>query len=312
MRRKRVACLAVPACLLVCLVATHGVASGPVAHKAGEYFSSFEAEPYLMVEDFGFEPLWDCALQYYYYIPCPTYSWFWGYSGWKPGDMLGAIFTIGDYPTGGYCPCDPMTCHCIEWIRVLDFAGYGTTYPGFFTVDMDMYCCDANSYPCFHLWNGNNTETHFGWNYIHVDPPVRITPCVSECSTWDWSHPSLAVTMTMVGVEGIYPSVGFDNISSPLRAGCLMHDYSCLPAVYPRTWAGGRGARVHSGYVGSYAFQYWPPLPLFDGLPYNPDVGDRYGFVEAAWRMYFICGGPTLLDTDTQPTTWGAIKSMYE
>ena len=69
---------------------------------------------------------------------------------------------------------------------------------------------------------------------------------------------------------------------------------------------------VHSGYVGSYPFQYWPPLPLPDGATYDSGLGQQYGFVEAAWRIYFICGGPTLLEQGAQPTTWGAIKSMYE
>ncbi|MBW2172931.1 MAG: hypothetical protein JRF69_13385 [Deltaproteobacteria bacterium] len=91
-----------------------------------------------------------------------------------------------------------------------------------------------------------------------------------------------------------------------------MHDLACLPAVFPRTWAGGMGASVHSGYVGSYPFQYWPPLPLPDGSPYDRDLGERYGFVEAAWRMYFNCSGPTRLKKGTQPTTWGGIKSLYQ
>jgi hypothetical protein len=47
-------------------------------------------------------------------------------------------------------------------------------------------------------------------------------------------------------------------------------------------------------------------------LPYDPELGDRYGFVEAAWRMYFICTGPTFSETGAQPTTWGAIKSIYD
>jgi hypothetical protein len=300
------------ALLWVGLVASHGLTSGPVAHKAGEYFTSFKAKPYMMVEDFGYEPLWDCALQYYYYIPCPTYSWFWAYSGWEPGDILGATFNLGDEPTGGYCPCDPMICHTIEYIRVLDFAGYGTVYPGFFTVEMDFYCCDRNSYPCYHLWNSGPVELHSGWNYIRAHPPAAIEPCMLECDAWDWTHYGIAVTMTMTGAEGQYPAVGFDNVSSAVHAGCLMHDLACLPALYPRTWAGGMGTGVHSGYVGSYPFQYWPPLPLPDGSPYEPDLGERYGFVEAAWRMYFICGGPTLLKRGDRPTTWGAIKSMYE
>jgi hypothetical protein len=299
------------ALLLIVLAGSYAVASGPVARKAGDYFSAFEAEPYMMAEDFGNEPLYDCAHQYYYYIPCPTYSWFWAYSGWKPGDILGASFTIGDTPTGGYWPCDPMTCRSIETIRVLDFAGYGTVYPGLFTIELDLYCCDTEGYPCYHLWNSGPFETQYGWNYIEARAPVSTVTCLEECDLW-WTDSSIALTMTMTGTEGLYPAVGFDNISSSVHTGCIMHDYGCLPAVYPRTWAGGTGPKVHSGYLGSHAFQYWPPLPLPDGSPYDPVMKVRFGFVEAAWRIYVICTGPALREAGTHPTTWGAIKSMYE
>jgi hypothetical protein len=32
-----------------------------------------------------------------------------------------------------------------------------------------------------------------------------------------------------------------------------------------------------------------------------------YGYVEAAWRIYLICQGPS----PTKPSTWGNIKTMY-
>ncbi len=83
----------------------------------------FEKKAYQMRDDFGTEPLYDWALQYYYYIPCPTYSWFWAYSGFAPGDIVGAWYTIGDAGTGGYDPCDPEQCMVLEQFRVLDFAG---------------------------------------------------------------------------------------------------------------------------------------------------------------------------------------------
>lgn len=300
------------ALVLTALLGSYARASSPVPHKAGEYFSSFKAEPYMMIEDFAEEPIYDCTLQYYYYIPCPTYSWFWAYSGWEPGDVVGMVFTLADEPTGARCPCDPAICHHIEYIRVLEFAGYGASYPGLFTVEMDFYCCDKSGYPSCHLWNSGGVELHMGWNYIQAVPPVPLDPCKPEDHPWEWNPASIAVTMTMTGTEGEYPAVGFDNVSTSYHAGCVMHDIGCLPAVFPRTWAGGMGASVHSGYVGSYPFQYWPPLPLPDGSPFDPVNRLRFGFVEAAWRLYVLCTVvPTVPDADTQPTTWSAIKSIY-
>lgn len=63
-----------------------------------------EVRPYRIEEDYGQQPMYDMAIQYYYYLPCPTYSWFWGYSGWEPGDVLGASFTVGDQPSGPFDP----------------------------------------------------------------------------------------------------------------------------------------------------------------------------------------------------------------
>ena len=83
-----------------------------------------EKKAYQMREDYGTEPLYDCVLQYYYYIPCPTYGWFWSYSGWSPGDVIGTFFLIGEESMGGYTACDPCNCQEIEALRVLDFAGF--------------------------------------------------------------------------------------------------------------------------------------------------------------------------------------------
>jgi hypothetical protein len=99
-----------------------------------------EKKAYQMRDDFGTDPLYDCTLNYYYYIPCPTYSWFWAYSGWDPGDIIGMYFTLGDQGTGGAPPCDPLNCQQIEQFRWLDFAGYGTVYPGLFTIEVDVWC----------------------------------------------------------------------------------------------------------------------------------------------------------------------------
>ena len=59
-----------------------------------------EKKAYQMREDFGMAPEYDGALQYYYYIPCPTYSWFWAFTGWVPGEVIGMGFAIGSQGTG--------------------------------------------------------------------------------------------------------------------------------------------------------------------------------------------------------------------
>jgi len=106
----------------------------------------FEKKAFQMREDFGTEPLYNCYLNYNYYIPCPTYSWFWSYTGWSANDMIGEFFTVGDPSmfTSTGCPpyttCDPLMAHTIEQFRILDFAGYGTIYPGLFTVAFDIWC----------------------------------------------------------------------------------------------------------------------------------------------------------------------------
>jgi len=264
-----------------------------------------EKKAYQMREDFGTEPLYDGALQYYYYIPCPTYSWFWAFTGWVPGEIIGECFNIGDEGTGGYGPLDPATCHELEQFRILDFAGYGTVYPGMFTVEFDVYCapeaCCGPTAPVTHLWNSGPVETHYAWNYFLVDPPLCLTPC------WDLDNFSVVLTATHVGTDGIYPAWGFDNISTAIETGCILHDLGCLPAIYPRGWCGGMDPKVHSGYIGTFPFEYWPPLMFADGRDTTPD-GTMFGGIELAWRLYIICEGPTA----TTPSTWGNIKSMYE
>jgi hypothetical protein len=303
---------------LILMLLMLGVFSTPVPaweaepRKAGAYFASFEAKPYKMVDDFGIPPLYDCGLQYYYYIPCPTGSWFWAYSGWGPGDILATVFTMGEQGTGAFVPCDPYVCAHIEAVRVLELSGYGDAYPGVYGVELDIYCCDAESYPCVHLWNSGPLDLGFGWNNIEIRPIIEISRCAAECGDWDPASPRFALTITMVGTGSGYPAVGFDNIGSSLGAGCIMHDIGCLPVVYPRSWMGGSGERVHSGYVGRYAFEYWPPLPLPDGSVYGGETGLRCGFVEAAWRMYFHCTHvPTPPCATIHSTSWGGIKSLY-
>jgi len=266
---------------------------------------AMEKKAYQMREDFGTEPLYDTALQYYYYVPCPTYSWFWAFTGWTPGEIIGMCFNIGEEGTGGWPPADPATCQKLEQIRILDFAGYGTVYPGLFTFEFDVYCADEEccgpTAPAVHLWNSGPLETHYAWNYYLIDPPLCLTPCYSV------DNYSIVVTAHMTGTEGIYPAWGFDNISTAIETGCIMHDLGCLPALYPRVACGYGTPMVRGGYIGTYPFEYWPPLGFLDGRDTTPD-GSMFGCIEMAWRIYLICDGPTA----TQPSTWGNIKSMYE
>ena len=85
---------------------------------------ALEKKAFQMRQDFGAEPLapWTCALQYYYFIPCPTMSWFWAWSGWIPGDIIGAWFTVGESPTDTLgappgipmWPCAPCAEHALD------------------------------------------------------------------------------------------------------------------------------------------------------------------------------------------------------
>jgi hypothetical protein len=269
---------------------------------------ALEKKAYQMREDFGTEPLYDCTLNYYYYIPCPTYSWFWAFA-LSTGDMIGVCFEIGDQGTGGWDPCDPSLCQTLEIIRILDFGGYGTLYPGLFTIEFDAYCapepCCGPTDPFIHLWNSGSLETGHGWNYFPVEPPL----CLSRCCLGPQPpcNPSIVITATHTGSAGTYPAWGLDNISTPLEAGCIMHDIGCLPAAYPRGMCGGSYPKVHSGYLGySYPFEYWPPLCFCDGRDTSRDC-THLGCVELAWRIYITCEGPTA----ARPGTWGSIKSMY-
>lgn len=278
--------------VMVLLLATSAFSIGHVEKRA-----------YQMKEDFGSESLYDGALQYYYYIPCPTDSWFWGFFGWVPGDILGARFRIGDVSTGGWPELDPGNCHTLEAIRMLDFAGYGTVYPGLYTVEFDVYCSATSQSPLLPLWNSGPVETHYGWNYIQIDPPLPVC----SCCEFDAMYPSIGVTMTTVGDLAGYPAVGFDNICAPVESGCEMHDIGCLPAVYPRNQCGGANPRVHSGYVGLSPFQFWPPLGFTDGCDTTSDPVSQFGFIEWVLTLYVTCGAPS----GKESATWGSIKAMY-
>ncbi|MFZ1947095.1 MAG: hypothetical protein WAW06_06080 [bacterium] len=273
--------------------------------------SGLETRAYQIREDFGTEPLYDRYLNYYYYIPCPTYAWFWSFTGWNPGDILGAWFEVGDVSMGSGTAADPTNCHMLESVRVLDFAGYGCyrggLYEGLWTVTFDAWCADENGCPVGpSLWNSGRTELCVaGWNYIPVDPPISICSCSVEPGPPP-SRPRILITARAIGTDCQYPEWGVDNVGTPARLGCNMHDMSCLAALYPRPYSS-QYPTVHSGYYGCNTFQYCPPQWFKDAGDSTPD-GAQYGFTELAWRIYLTCTGPT----DVEPTTWGSVKSMYK
>lgn len=265
---------------------------------------AFEKKAVQMRDDFGTEPLGPCLLQYYYYIPCPTYSWFWAYTGWDPGDIIGVFYRIGDMSMGGYHTgqylCDPVNCMHLYAFRVLDFAGYGTTYPGLYTVTFDVYCADENGCPTSaSLWNSGPVETRYGWNWIIVnDLPV------CSCVTGPNYAPRFLITATMIGSDATYPAWGMDNISTPIETGCQLHDIGCLAVLYPRPFTSYYD-RMHTGYYGNGGFQNCPPYVFLDGR--DDGSGQLYGCIELAWRAQMSCNGPTA----TEESSWGSIKGMY-
>jgi hypothetical protein len=256
-------------------------------------------------DDFGMEPAYEGALQYYYFIPCPTYSWFWAFTGWDVGDIIGEWFQVGDMSTGGFGSCDPEDCQQLKQFRVLDFAGYGQTHAGLFTIEFDVYCADEHGCPVGpSLWNSARYETGFGWNYIVIDPPISICGCAVIPGPPP-SGPRIVVTVTNVGTQGRYPAWGLDNISTPVQSGCEAHDLGCLPMLYPRPYSS-HYSTMHSGYYGNGGFAYCPPQWFLDVRDTTSD-GTEYGFIELCWRLYLVCAGPT----EVYPTTWGSIKSIY-
>jgi len=266
--------------------------------------AALETKPFKMRDDFGMEPLYDCQLNYYYYTPCPTYSWFHGFYNWDYGDILGSWFQVGDLSMFTGQACDPVQCHVLEQFRVLDFAGYGVVHGGYFTIEFDVYCCDEQGCPIGpSLWNSGPWETGYAWNYIPVDPPISICGCSVNRGSPP-SAPRILVTATHIGSECTYPQWGLDNISTHVEQGCEFHEYSCLPSIYPRPY-NSYYSTMHSGYYGR-DFQYCPPLWFKDGRDTTPDA-TLYGYIELAWRIYLICSGPT----SVEPTTWGNIKSIY-
>lgn len=264
-----------------------------------------------MREDFGTQPLAAAGMSYWYYIPCTSTggSWFWMWSGWNPGDIVGVFFTVGDptmYTTpSAACPpyktLDPLSNHVLEQIMVLDFAGYGTAYPGLFTTSFDVWCADAQGCPVGpSLWNSGPVEfCTAGWNYVVITPGLCLSDCYTELVGNIKAYPRFLVTATMTGTLATYPGFGFDNIYRPLFLSCVMHDRGCCPALYPRP-AVSHYSTMHTGYYGP-AFANCPPQW------FSEDANATNGYLEMAWRVYL-----NNIYTATETSTWGNIKSMYK
>lgn len=275
-----------------------GIAVAPAA--------GLEMRAYQFREDFGTEPLSDCTLQYYYHIPVGTFAWFWAFTGPDYGDILGSFFEIGDVSMYTGTSCDPAACHKLDMIRILDFAGYGDIYPGWNSIQMDVYCCDEDGCPVGpSLWNSGPYDCILGWNYVDVEPPLCLTSC-SVALGPPPIGPRILVTARCVGTICIYPAWGLDNIGCPAEFGHEMHDVSCLPALYPRPY-NSHYYKIHTGYYGA-GFQYCPPVWFCDGFDTVFPECLPYGALELAWRIYLTCDGPT----DAEPSTWGSIKSVYD
>jgi len=265
--------------------------------------SGFEKKAYQMREDFGVEPLYDCYIQYYYYMPCPTYSWFWGIANEGP-DTYGVFFKVGDVSTGNGQACDPVLCFSPLQFRILDFAGYGTAYPGLFSVEFAMYCSDEQGCPVGSALTRTRTyDTSYGWNYIEIDPYSSVVDCATSIDPVLGSAMFL-ITAVETGSDATYPAWGFDNISDTYDAGCELHDMSSFPGLYPRPVTS-HYETMHSGFYGD-DFEHCPPLWICD--PGDTSTAcDEFGFIELAWRVYLGCHGPSA----AEPCTWGSLKSMY-
>ncbi len=269
---------------------------------------ALEQKEFAMRDDFGTEPLYNCYMNYYYYIrydPPTSGSYFWYFTGWTTGDMVGEWFQVGDVSMWTGLPCDPVAGFTLEQVRIIDFAGYGTVYPGWFSATFDVYCSDDQGVPIGpSLHTTPPIDTPFGWVYIDIDPDLCLPIHCAVDPGPPPSGPRILVTATHTGSLGLYPAWGADNISSNFLLGAPMHDESCLPALYPRPFVS-HYTTMHSAVYIFAGIPYSPPAWMLDGR--DTANGQQYGFIEWAWRIYLGYTGPTA----TEPSTWGNIKSMY-
>ena len=145
----------------------------------------------------------------------------------------------------------------------------------------------------------------YGWNYVNVDLPISSCGCTTDPGPPP-SAPRILVTITVeAGTPPWCMELGGDNISDAVLEGCDMHEYGCLPALYPRPYVS-HYTTMHSGFYRQLGVLYDPPKLIRDRNDTTPDR-TQYGYIELAWRVYLTCSGPT----KASPTTWGNVKSLY-
>jgi hypothetical protein len=266
-----------------------------------------EKSVFQMKKDFGGEQLGDCYMGYYYFVPCPTSSYFFGWT-FDYGDIVGQFFCVGDPEMGSGTVCDPNDCQSIDRFVVLDFNDNAPgMYPQDFQVEYDIYCSDLDGCPIGPaLWNsGMVTSYQRGWNWFDIDPPLSVCPCVLDPP----GGPVFLITGTVRGdfpEQG--PQWGSDGPGIYYYYCASMHDVGCLTVLYPRPTVSYYTPGIHSGYYGNPdSGTYQCPPQLLAGFDTTPDLS-QWGAVEWAWTVDMTCSGPTA----TEPTTWGNIKSMYK
>jgi len=263
-----------------------------------------EKTAYQMTKDFEAEMPGDCALEYYYYVPCPTCSYFYRWTGWAYGDIVGQLFMIGDASMGGGEACDPATCHRLEEIRWLDLnpdaPGW---YPTDYMIRFDLFCSDMQGCPIGpSFWSATTLSARTGWNGHTVLNP----PCVGACIADPPGVPVILLTATHIGwTDGTAPHWGTDAPGKYVQYGSDMHEIGCLPVRYPRPWNSYYSPGIRSGYYGRGTLTC-PPQYFCDKLDTTSDCTE-FGFCELAWTITLSCSGPT----SAEPATWGRLKSMY-
>jgi hypothetical protein len=264
--------------------------------------------PHSLESDPGPGSLSDCALAYYYHIPWDTYGYYWAWQTYEPGAMIGAWFEVGDLSIHGYEVCDPTQCHTLEEFCILDFTDVvSPSCARYGQVEFNIYCADETGCPLGpSLWSSGSMDVTQADHYVYVpvDPAISICGCAVDPGPPP-SAPRILITATHIAPYCGHPRWGVDLIGAAVEEGIEMHDYGCLPALYPRPNVS-YYETMHSGYYGVGGFEHCPPLWLKDKSDTTPD-GSLYGYCELAWTLFLSCHGPT----DVSPTSWGSIKAMY-
>jgi len=251
----------------------------------------------------------DCVLAYYYHIPwVDSYSYYWIWRTYDQGATIGVWFEVGDLSMLGYEVCDPTECHTLEQFRILDFTEVVNPYCSRYgQVEFNIYCADETGCPLGpSLWSSGSVDVTWGDKYVFlpVDPAISICGCTVDPGPPP-SVPRILITATHLAPWCGHPEWGMDMIGPAVEEGIEMHDYGCLPALYPRPYVS-HYETMHSGYYGIGGFEHCPPRFLKDKSDTTPDK-TLYGYCELAWAIYLSCHGPT----DVGGTSWGSIKAMY-